>query len=253
MSYDHGIKFQTVRDLFCEAQAPSHNPFCHAILPSDGTILLMSPPSGHKYNDMYWDDMPEAAHKAAQTLGYTKEIWDADESVPYQDQGFAKCSAAEKQAAMFLNMSPIAAKLNVWWEDLDATTQKHATTLGWTNELWDQDYEIEDLEIEHQYWSDLNAPQQEAAAYFGYTKATWDETWNAEDMAGGAPPAAGKPSSGAGKMFTPPPKGKVFKKDNGKKDEDHGEKKEEEHHRLKPERLIKPFKKFFGKQDGDDK
>jgi hypothetical protein len=203
---------------------------------------------------MYWDDMPEAAHKAAQTLGYTKETWDADATVPYQDKGFAECSAAEKQAAMFLNMSPIAAKLNVWWDDLDATTQKHAGTLGWTNQLWDEDYEIEDLEIEHQYWSDLNAQQQEAAAYFGYTKATWDETWNAEDFhlvaGGGSKPAGnGQPS---GKMFTPPPKGKVFgKKDDDKKDDNHDEKKEEEprRHGLKPERLIQPFKKLFGKDD----
>lgn len=212
----------------------------------------MSPPSDHIYNNMYWDDMPEAAHKAAQTLGYTKESWDADETMPYQDKGFAECSAAEKQAAMFLNMSPIAAKLNVWWEDLDATTQKHAVTLGWSDPLWDEDYEIEDLEIEQKYWSDLNAQQQEAAAYFGYTKATWDETWNAQDFH--LPSGGAKPSSGAGKMFTPPPKGKVFgKKNDDKKQEDHDEKKDEEHHHhgLKPERLIKPFQKLFGKHDDD--
>lgn len=213
----------------------------------------MAPPSDHVYNEMYWDDMPEAAHQAAQTWGYDKETWDADAAVPYQTKAFTDCSAAEKQAAMFLNMSPMAAKLNVWWEDLeDAVTQKHAMTLGWTPELWDADYELEDLEIEQKYWSELNAQQQEAAAYFGYTKATWDETWNAEDFhvisSGGAKPTA--QPGGAGKMFTPPPKGKIF----GKKQEDADEKKEEEHHRfgLKPDGLIKPFEKLFGKDDHDD-
>jgi hypothetical protein len=94
----------------------------------------------HEYNNMYWDDMPEAAHKAAAILGYTKESWDADGAVPYDSKSFSDCTNAEKQAAMFLNLNPIAKKLNVWWEDLDQATKDQALALGWTQEKWDDDW-----------------------------------------------------------------------------------------------------------------
>jgi hypothetical protein len=94
----------------------------------------------HEYNNMYWDDMPEAAHKAAAILGYTKESWDADSPVPYDSKSFFDCTNAEKQAAMFLNLNPIAKKLNVWWEDLDQATKDQALALGWTQEKWDDDW-----------------------------------------------------------------------------------------------------------------
>jgi hypothetical protein len=221
----------------------------------------MSPPEDHIYNEMYWDDMPEIAHTAAKTLGYTKETWDDDEAVPYNDKAFSTCTNPEKQAAMFLNLNPIASKLNVWWEDLDETTKEHATAIGWTSDKWDEDYEIEHLDVEHLFWSELDSKQQAAASYFGYTKATWDETWNPSDFNVSSSSASNnKPSSASNdkpnKMFTPPPAGKVFgngkkpeAKKEDKKEEDHDEKKEEHRLDFKPERLIKPFKKLFGKHD----
>lgn len=239
----------------------------------------MSPPEDCHYNDMYWADMPEIAHKAAATLGYTSETWDNDDSIPYDHKGFAECTMAEKQAAMFLNLNPIAKKLNVWWEDLDETTKEHAINIGWTSDKWDEDYEIEHLDVEQLYWADLDTKQKEAASYFGYTKATWDETWEPSDFnmsSGGGATAAGgrhsnKPNQPSNnnnnhhktdadndnqqdgetkkptKMFVPPPKGKVF----GKKQdeaEDKDEKKDEEHHKF-GHKLVQPFKKLFNKDD----
>jgi hypothetical protein len=98
------------------------------------------PPHHFEYNNMYWADMPEAAHKAAAILGYTKENWDADSAVPYDTKSFFDCTNAEKQAAMFLNLNPIAKKLNVWWEDLDQATKDQALAIGWTQEKWDDDW-----------------------------------------------------------------------------------------------------------------
>ena len=234
-------------------------------------ISIMSPPEDSYYNDMYWADMPEIAHKAATTLGYTKgEMWDNDESIPYDDKSFAECTMAEKQAAMFLNMNPISKKLNVWWEDLDETTQKYALNIGWTSDKWDEDYEIEHLDVEQLYWDDLDCKQKDAASYFGYTKATWDETWEPNDFnmsssggaAGGGRKPSHKPSKAEAeddnkddggetkkptKMFVPPPKGKVFggkKQEEGNKDE----KKEDEHHKF-GHKLVQPFKKLFNKDD----
>lgn len=134
------------------------------------------------YADMWWDAMPEKAHKAATTLGYKKETWDADTKIPYDDKTFFQCTDVEKQAAMFVGLSPIAKKLNVWWGDLDQATKDHAIALGWTMELWDDDWEIEHLPIDKLYWADLDKKQQKAANHFGYTKATWDETWDEGDL-----------------------------------------------------------------------
>lgn len=126
--------------------------------------------------------MPSKAHIAAVALGYTQESWDADAKIPYDAKVFHECTEAERQAAMFLDLNPIAKKLNIWWHDVDAKTKEQALVLGWTPELWDDAYEIEHLPIDKVYWGDLTAAQQKAANYFGYTKATWDETWAEEDM-----------------------------------------------------------------------
>lgn len=238
----------------------------------------MSPPEDCYYNDMYWEDMPEVAKKAATTLGYTNETWDNDETIPYDTKSFAECTIAEKQAAMFLNLNPIGKKLNLWWEDVDETTKNHAINIGWTPEKWDEDYEIEHLEVEQMYWADLDTKQKEAASYFGYTKATWDETWDPTDfnMSSSSSSSSGghnkkphttnhtssKPTQATTnsndddnngdddkkkpiKMFVPPPKGKVFGK---KPDDDKDEKKEDEHHKL-GHKLVQPFKKLFNKDD----
>ena len=237
----------------------------------------MSPPEDCYYNDMYWADMPEIAHKAAIALGYTNaEAWDSDAHIPYDDKSFAECTSAEKQAAMFLNLNPIAKKLDLWWEDVDATTKEHAINIGWTAEKWDEDYEIEHLDVEQLYWDDLDTKQKEAALYFGYTKATWDETWDPNDFnmssaSGGGgggrhhnkpPQAAAAASSPPNqtddnnnndetkpptKMFHPPPKGKVFGKQ--QKEDDKDEKKADDDHHKFGQKLVQPFKKLFHKDD----
>lgn len=134
------------------------------------------------YADKWWGDMPEKAQKAAKSVGYTKETWDADAKIPYDDKTFFQCSETERQAAMFLGLDPIKKKLNLWWDDVDKATQEQALALGWTKELWDDDWEIEDLPIDKVSWADLDKKQQKAANHFGYTKATWDETWTEEDL-----------------------------------------------------------------------
>ena len=134
------------------------------------------------YSEQWWDDMPEVAHKFATKIGYNKEKWDSDSTIPYDTKTFFQCTNEEKQAAMFLGLSPIDKKLNVWWSDLDQATKDQAIALGWSEEKWDDDWEIYHLEIDKKYWDELDKAQQKAANHFGYTKATWDETYAEEDM-----------------------------------------------------------------------
>lgn len=134
------------------------------------------------YSEQWWDDMPEVAHKFATKIGYNKEKWDSDSTIPYDTKTFFQCTNEEKQAAMFLGLSPIDKKLNVWWSDLDQATKDQAIALGWSEEKWDDDWEIYHLDIDKKYWDELDKAQQKAANHFGYTKATWDETYAEEDM-----------------------------------------------------------------------
>lgn len=86
--------------------------------------------------------MPVAAHKAAEILGYTADKWDSSAPVPYNDKSFVQCTEEEKRAAMYLGMSPIDSKLQVWWSELDKPTKDAAMALTWTQEKWDDDWEV---------------------------------------------------------------------------------------------------------------
>ena len=135
------------------------------------------PPEQHHYCDWWYDDLPDSARKAAAVLGWTKETWDHDEEVPYQHQSWKECTANEKVAAQFLGLAPLeSSMMNVWWEDLDEETQKQAAILTYTQELWDDDYDLEDLPCDSWYWKDMTEEQRKAANFFGYTRVTWDQT-----------------------------------------------------------------------------
>lgn len=126
--------------------------------------------------------MPEKAHRAAKVLGYTAESWDADAHVPYDDKKFVDCTYAEKNAAMYLKLSPIHKKLDpLWWNDVDEETKKHAAVLGWDQHKWDDDWSIESLPCEHWWWRDMTPEQQAAGRHFGYGKGTWDYVEDAEE------------------------------------------------------------------------
>jgi hypothetical protein len=128
------------------------------------------PPHHKHFAGQWWSEMPEIAHKAATTLGYTQETWDADAKIPYDDKTFNQATEVEKKAACFLGLPPLRKKLSTaYWKDLDKATQGFATDLGWTQEKWDDDWEIEHLEVEKLYWDELSPKQQKAAGHFGYT------------------------------------------------------------------------------------
>ena len=67
------------------------------------------------YDDDDWDELPDTAKKAAEVLGYTKEVWDTDDTVP--TTWHATC---EKE-----------------WNELSLEEQVAATTLGYNQQIWD--------------------------------------------------------------------------------------------------------------------
>jgi hypothetical protein len=134
------------------------------------------------YADWWWDDLPEKAKKAAAVLGYDKTKWDNSESIPYDSKTYKECSEAEKQAAMFLGMNPLATKFEIYWSECDQKTKDEAVVLGYNQENWDDDWYPEDLPCNEWSWSTMTDAQKKAAMYFGYTQSTWDETWDEIDF-----------------------------------------------------------------------
>lgn len=114
-------------------------------------------------------------------MGYTtKEMWDEDQSVPFDTKPFVDLTLSEKRAAFFLGINVIDKKLNIWWEDTDAETKSAALAVGFTKETWDDDWRIQDFPIEHKHWKELTDEQRAGASHFGYTRITWDETGETE-------------------------------------------------------------------------
>jgi hypothetical protein len=82
----------------------------------------------------------------------------------------------ERRAAMFLDMSPIDSKLDIWWEEIDKKTQTYLKDMEWGQDKWDDEWELHDLPIKTKKWNDLSDKERTAATYLGYTKCKWDET-----------------------------------------------------------------------------
>jgi len=70
---------------------------------------VTAPPG--KFEDVDWDDLPDDAKAAAETLGYSKETWDSDDQSP---------DTAKKE-----------------WKDLSDDQKKAAEVLGYDEDKWD--------------------------------------------------------------------------------------------------------------------
>jgi hypothetical protein len=69
-------------------------------------------------------------------------------------------------------MSSGCAYNDVEWDNLPEDVKKAAETLGYNQELWDED-DIPDS-IEDCDWDDLTKDQQDAATVLGYDQESWD-------------------------------------------------------------------------------
>lgn len=52
-----------------------------------------------KYDDHDWDELPADVKKAAEALGYTKKIWDADQDSPLDDYDWDELNKEQQAAA----------------------------------------------------------------------------------------------------------------------------------------------------------
>ncbi|KAG7338013.1 Jacalin-like lectin domain containing protein [Nitzschia inconspicua] len=148
-------------------------------------------PPHHGYADKwFWEELPVSARKAASILGYDENSWDAAEPVAYHGKPFQDLTDDEKRAATYLGRNPLEFKLkNVQWNTITEEMKKYASALGWTEETWNRNFPIRDLDVDKLYWKELSQEQKEAASYFGYNQNLWDET-NEKELFDGASVAA---------------------------------------------------------------
>jgi len=128
------------------------------------------------YNKYWYEDLPDEAKKAATTMGYTTmENWDEDYEVPFDIKSFDELTLSEKRAATFLGFNPIKKKLDVHWSETSEATKEAAFKVGWSQEKWDDNWELHHLDVEHKYCSELTDEERAGVQYFGYTRCTWDQ------------------------------------------------------------------------------
>lgn len=74
------------------------------------------------YDDVDWNDLPKDVRSAAEILGYTKKIWDADGSPPSDDKYWHKLTHAEKEAAGKLGYTQRT------WDDDNSSSDDDSST-----------------------------------------------------------------------------------------------------------------------------
>jgi hypothetical protein len=103
--------------------------------------------------------------------------WDNGERVAYHAKAFEDLTSDEKRAAVYLGRNPLDYKLkSVKWNTITDEMKKYATILGWTEETWNRNFPIHDVESNNLYWKEMSDEQKEAAIFYGYNENLWNET-----------------------------------------------------------------------------
>ena len=129
---------------------------------------------------------------AASLLGYTKEIWDADEGTqevpPSETSPSSSLSNSNSTSTVSEGTEATvsegtdhtivedAAKIGIYdnygWDELPLEIQEAATTLGYSQNMWDLGVGVAFSEA--LFWDELSPEEQAAAALLGYSKQSWD-------------------------------------------------------------------------------
>ena len=135
-----------------------------------------------RYADKWWEDLPDAAKKAAEVMGYDQASWNASEKVAYHKKDFSELSYDEKRAAVFLGKDPLDYKLNIWWRETDEETKAYAEALGWDKRKWNEGWTTHDVECHGYWWEEAPEDVQEALEHFGYNQNLWDRLGEEESF-----------------------------------------------------------------------
>jgi len=121
----------------------------------------------------YWNMLPSDARQAAITLGYTQEIWDADEDCPLDAMTWNELTPEQQRAAIVLGYDETS------WNETD----DDSGSSGCVDSLGDLDRNasIKCVSVEEKKWSDLTKDQISAARILGYDERMWNRLGGAKN------------------------------------------------------------------------
>eukprot|EP00585_Thalassiosira_rotula_P010783 CAMPEP_0196136300 /NCGR_PEP_ID=MMETSP0910-20130528/4651_1 /TAXON_ID=49265 /ORGANISM="Thalassiosira rotula, Strain GSO102" /LENGTH=1111 /DNA_ID=CAMNT_0041396565 /DNA_START=109 /DNA_END=3444 /DNA_ORIENTATION=+ len=162
------------------ADLPPDIQAAYSVLGLDETKWNLALPS--EAGDYYWDELPPEMREAAIFIGYNEEIWcstTAPTSSPYvssmNDTGVTvsifNMPRNETETEDTELSVPAGFYDNYGWAELPPHIQDAATTLGYSQTIWDTGgYSW----AEDTFWDELTLEQKEAGALLGYDKYSWD-------------------------------------------------------------------------------
>lgn len=126
------------------------------------------------YEDVPWSRLPLAQRKAAKTLGYNPESWDAQEWCDATDVHWWDLRGEVKKACETLGWTEKSwtkYEGGYYWKDLPVHVQRAATRMGWDKEKWDDDW---DVDCWHKGWESFSEEERRCLHVMGYYRLTWD-------------------------------------------------------------------------------
>eukprot|EP00578_Thalassiosira_sp_NH16_P016736 CAMPEP_0181116178 /NCGR_PEP_ID=MMETSP1071-20121207/21813_1 /TAXON_ID=35127 /ORGANISM="Thalassiosira sp., Strain NH16" /LENGTH=334 /DNA_ID=CAMNT_0023200407 /DNA_START=48 /DNA_END=1052 /DNA_ORIENTATION=- len=125
------------------------------------------------YEDVPWSRLPLAQRKAAKTLGYTPDSWDAQEWCDDTDVHWWDLEGEVKDACDTLGWTEKSWTKyeGYYWEDLPEHAQRAATKMGWDREKWDDDW---DVDCWHKGWESFSDEEKRCLHVMGWYRLKWD-------------------------------------------------------------------------------
>jgi len=130
-----------------------------------------------------WLNLDDATLVAATVLGYTRDMWDKDETPPLHGTSWDSLELHQFLAAKVLGFDkgnwpgPAGEEVmlgvyDLKWRDLSEKQRCASMFLGYSPESWDRQ---EKAPLEDVRWKDLSAAHKAAARLLDHTEDTWDD------------------------------------------------------------------------------
>jgi hypothetical protein len=189
----------TVSSLLAATAASVHADPTHSHVPrTTTTSTTTTAPAVPHFRFISWDQLSDTLRHHAHKVGYEEKNWNKLGTNKLEELAFDDIHSDhilvydELVALGFVNAPQWDCYINhyrAWdWSEMDAAHQTSYTTLGWTQDMWDED--VDEPDTEDSYWDDLTTAQQAVAQNICYSQQTWDDIvlplWGEDDGKGGS-------------------------------------------------------------------
>jgi hypothetical protein len=171
------VRFSKFVIIYCSTWSPLICIHCDSHARIDAADGLPYPIPQLRFVE--WGELGLDERATAESLGYSRYSWNNLEISDTEKTRFKDLSASEQQNVMALGFDEYTWDCFMshyhgynWGELVGADVSKHFTTLGWTQDSWDND--LKAPESDDKSWKDLTTEEQLAATKICYTENAWD-------------------------------------------------------------------------------